>query len=314
MGKKKQNTYYVNEIDSLKEFYQLYDQFYWIRKSNFLKDTYDNHPRVSKYFNRYLKSDLGNDSELFRKSIALDIHFLGFQMIESLFEMIFALLKRDHKHLWFEISNSDWNQNYKYIEKVSKGDFNFLKLNEKLDVDIGDKELKIDKLRWIFYYLAYDKTDQINWDENISIVRKILTILAKEFVERDSYNSYKHGLRLYNGKFGFSIANDKTPDLAIINSHSDNGITYLTNKLKKEDETTKYYLPQKTTELIDIERDHKRNLVTGELIHNLIASRAPYMQENASQTEMNTHLYFFEGFDTKELYPNATVSKFSFSF
>lgn len=312
MAKKKRNTYYVNDLDTLVEFYKLYDQSYWIRKSNFLKSTYDNHKRITNYYNKNLKAELGTDNDLFRKSIALDIHFLGFQMIECLFELIFALLKRDQKHLWFEISNSDWKQNDGYIERISKNDFTVLDLNKRVTVQINDQKVQIDKLRWIFYYLGFDRNNEVNWAESIGIIRKVLVIVAQEFVERDSYNSYKHGLRLYNGRFGISISNDNNPNLSLINSSSENGITYLTNKLKNEDTKTKYLIPQKTTELIDIERDHKRNVIVGELIHNIIASRVPYLTGQPLDNKSNINLYFFEGFDTKELYPSATITKFSF--
>ncbi len=309
--KTKKQKYLFNDPENIQGFYRIYDTYCWIRKANFLKDTYDNSERIQKYYHRYFKTDLGSEEGSFKRSIALDIHFLGFQAIETLFELLFALYYKDNRYLWITISNSDWKSNYKKVKKIAKGDFSMLKLDELVDVQIGTDKQKIDKIRWLFYYLSYETNQKIEWEKNTDIIKKVLSVLAQEFTDRDSYNAYKHSLRLYSGRSGIRITPDQHPTLSFFSSSSENGITYLSKKKNNEDEEYEYSSIQKVTELIDIERDHSRNLVVGELIYNMITSRQPIMGKNSKDTHGNSSLFFFNEFDRKELYPKMPITKFT---
>lgn len=308
MAKKKR--YIANNTDTLKDFYKLYDPSYWKRKVIFLKEAYDNADKVLGFYKNELDTDILDQKADFKKGIAIDVHFLGYQMIENLFELIFAVLQNDNRQLWHALSQSNWRKNNKYIEKLGKGDFSVLQLDKKRVADINGEKVEIDPFRWVFYFRGFEIDDDYDWDKNINNIKKIIRYLAKEFSDREHYNAYKHGLRLYNSSFQLGIGAGDNPSSFSVLGSSDNSINYLTYKLVEKNKKEEIYHAQRTSKPIDIERDTNICMLVYEMIFDIIESRKPYMNEKPNQKD-RISLYHFDEVDMKTLHPNVGTYEFS---
>ena len=109
-----------------KEFYLNYQIDYWSYKIAMLKNVFDNFHEVK---NTIYKGLTDTNDEDFLLMIKTDLHFLYFQVIEALFELIFALEKGDERYIWFHMSFPDGNH-YNRIKSIAFFEI-FLKMQSK---------------------------------------------------------------------------------------------------------------------------------------------------------------------------------------
>ena len=114
----KDKQFIVNDLNSLqKEFYKTYDPDYWLYKIGFLKNCHDNFDGIKKTLSDKLNEIVDED---YKKMIRTEMHFLYFQMVETLFEIIFAISKHDGRNLWLALTISNWKENYKQVADLSE--------------------------------------------------------------------------------------------------------------------------------------------------------------------------------------------------
>jgi hypothetical protein len=254
----------ISISDSIqKEFYKNYNPDHWLYKISRLKNCHDNYDEIEKI----LKHDLANVSdEDYKRSLRTEMHFLYFQMVETLFEIIFAVSKHDNRNLWHTLTFSDWRNNYKEISDLSIASNLF---TNKIKTIIGDNEVEIPLLRWIFYFIYPSRMTNEDWKNNLDNIQRLLLFFSKDFSDRGEYNAYKHSLRFYNSKFSMSIGITGANSMFNIGT-SDDSIVYLEEHKGKPGEPGRV---AQTIKPFDFERDCQCCLIIYSMIKNIIETR-----------------------------------------
>jgi len=299
----KNKQFIVNDLDSLqKEFYKTYDPDYWLYKISFLKNCHDNFDSIKDTLNDDL-SDVVDAN--YKRALRTEMHFLYFQMVETLFEIIFAVSKHDNRNLWLALTFSNWKDNYNEIVKLSETSYLF---TNKIKTTISGNEVEIPLLRWIFYFVYPSKMTEDEWKNNLDKIKRLLLLFAKDFSDRGEYNAYKHSLRFYNSSFAMSIGLTGSQQMHTIGVSNDS-ITYLEEQRKEQKGTGRIL---RTTKPFDFERDCNCCLVIYSMIKNIISTR-----KYSILTELHGKSFDFSTFSdidiNKVAIPKTGVTKSSFT-
>ncbi len=223
-----------NLSEDFKKFYKDYFLDYWELKYKFLKDRIENYNECEEI----LADVKGIDTIPYYKKkfltfLKFEVHFLKFQIIETLFSFIFALEKGDDIDLWFNLSfpRNISERSFAVYDKISEFK-NQWKLEEYLK-----KEMKLNKelIPYWKYVFFFDKDLSACGVEVEIIENNIITLLrqmAQTFADREDYNAYKHALRCFSSSLSLSIRPHNTNRFIPI-GFAKNGINFLT-KVKKE--------------------------------------------------------------------------------
>lgn len=255
----------INDRDSLqKEFYRDFDLDYWLYKIVLLKNTHDNFDLLSASLEKVVDKFSSDDC---KRMMRTEMHFLYFQMVESLFEIIFAVMEKDNRDLWITLSFSNWRSNYEKISNLSDASELFTR---KVKVD-EDQEILL--LQWIFYFVYKTKMIPNEQGINLEKIKSLLLIFARDFSDREEYNAYKHSLRFYNKSFGLSIGLSGSKDVYSFGTSKDS-ITYL-EKQKKDINGTRKETGNimRVTKPFDFDRDFRCCLIIDSMIRNIIETR-----------------------------------------
>ena len=299
----KNKQFIVNDLDSLqKEFYKTYDPDYWLYKISLLKNCHNNFDSIKDTLNDDL-SDVVDDD--YKRALRTEMHFLYFQMVETLFEIIFAVSKHDNRNLWLALTFSNWKDNYNEIVKLSEISYLF---TSKIKTTISGNEVEIPLLRWIFYFVYPSKMTEDEWKNNLDKIKRLLLLFAKDFSDRGEYNAYKHSLRFYNSSFAMSIGLTGSQQMHTIGASNDS-ITYLEEQRKEQKGTGRIL---RTTKPFDFERDCNCCLVIYSMIKNIISTR-----KYSILTELHGKSFDFSTFSdidiNKVAIPKTGVTKSSFT-
>ena len=299
----KNKQFIVNDLDSLqKEFYKTYDPDYWLYKISLLKNCHNNFDSIRDTLNDDL-SDVVDDD--YKRALRTEMHFLYFQMVETLFEIIFAVSKHDNRNLWLALTFSNWKDNYNEIVKLSETSYLF---TNKIKTTISGNEVEIPLLRWIFYFVYPSKMTEDEWKNNLDKIKRLLLLFAKDFSDRGEYNAYKHSLRFYNSSFAMSIGLTGSQQMHTIGVSNDS-ITYLEEQRKEQKGTGRIL---RTTKPFDFERDCNCCLVIYSMIKNIISTR-----KYSILTELHGKSFDFSTFSdidiNKVAIPKTGVTKSSFT-
>ncbi len=298
----------INDLDSLqKEFYKTYNPDYWLYKISLLKNCHDNFDSVKDTLNDDL-SDVVDDD--YKRALRTEMHFLYFQMVETIFEIIFAISKHDNRNLWLALTFSNWQNNYNDIAGLSDTSYLF---TSKIKTTVAGKELEMSLLRWVFYFVYPSKMNDEEWKNNLDKIKRLLFLFAKDFSDRGEYNAYKHSLRFYNSSFSMSIGLTGSQNMHTLGSSNDS-ITYLEEQKKKEQDgqykATGHIL--RITKPFDFERDYNCCIVIYEMIKNIINTR-----KHSLLTELNGKEFQFSTFVDidiqKVVIPKTGITKSSFT-
>ena len=188
----------------LLEFFQSYPINHWVEKLSLLKNYIENYDSVKETLQKDL---IDVDDTKYIKMLKAEIHFTYFQMIEALFELIFALEKLDDKNLWYYISFSKFRDNYKRIGEIAKGNTSFL---HNL-IDIGNNK-KIQFIDYVFYFFSIlvNPITESEKKKNLEVIEQAILYFARDFNDRDDYNAYKHSLRFFQSPIKLTFYNAKT--------------------------------------------------------------------------------------------------------
>lgn len=255
----------INDRDSLqKEFYRDFDLDFWLYKIVLLKNTHDNFDLLSASLEKVVDKFSSDDC---KRMMRTEMHFLYFQMVESLFEIIFAVMEKDNRDLWITLSFSNWRSNYEKISNLSDASELFTR---KVKVD-EDQEILL--LQWIFYFVYKTKMISNEQGVNLEKIKSLLLIFARDFSDREEYNAYKHSLRFYNKSFRLSIGLSGSKDVYSFGTSKDS-ITYL-EKQKKDINGTKKETGNimRVTKPFDFDRDFRCCLIIDSMIRNIIETR-----------------------------------------
>lgn len=272
-------------------FYKSYQYNYHRIKAQYLKKMLD---ETQMYAENIYGQDLTEDDvKEFRLVLKSDLRQNYFHSIETLFELIFALIhKNDDKYeyfdlnLQFRLTYSNWKESYKKIKDIATQDnaLNFLD-----DVHLFSKD-KITIGQYLFYIGIFrqpnfEKILKEKTIQSINSIKQVLRIIAREFMDREEYNAYKHGLRIMPSiteimlvPLEFEIEN-LTFDLR-------DSMSFYTKMSNREDIKI-------VTKIFDSNRDYRMTYLCSNLIHQLIFYRRIEMKLLGDENKFSKIKYFF---------------------
>jgi len=273
--KKKLKTFTVNDLDGLqKEFYRSYDPDYWLYRIHLLKNCHDNFDNIKSTLTKKIEEVMGDD---YKRMLRTELHFLYFQMIETLFEIIFAISEHDNRDLWVALTFSNDRSTYYYSDAYKKiaglKEYSDI-FTRKIRVELKDKKIEIPLLRWILYFIYPTKLGDEEWKENLKNIRKLLLIFARDFTNRGEYNAYKHSLRFYNTSFDMAIGMSGSKKMHPLGSSMD-CVVFLEEYKKKNSSGRIVGTGQvaRTNKPFDFERDYDLCILIYGMLKNIICTR-----------------------------------------
>lgn len=250
-------------------FYESYFVDYYELKVSQLKKILSN---LSKFENEFFGHELDSEERLtYTLTLKGELRQTYFHSIETFFEILFALdpLNKksfeDHKIL-FNLTNLNANQVYTRIEKIASDDSAL----SFLDTEIVFQDKKTTIGHYIFYFCLFamkdipsDKIEEIN--ESIEAIKHGIKIIASDFVNREEYNSYKHGLRIIPALAQVMIANKQS--LSVLKEIDLKESVSFYYKTKDPNEW------KMVTKIFDTERDSCMTLFCSKLIYCMVFLR-----------------------------------------
>lgn len=255
------------------EFYKAFLLDFFILKSATYKNVLDNLDLLEA---QVLKDVTDYSREDYRKTLKGSIRFTYFHSIETLFEIIFAIERgiryvseeNQDQLILHRLSKSEFSKNFERIRLIGqRSDVEQSKLWDKIYFKSVDREIPI--LQYIFYYLLDAKNSDITPEEwrllgpSLETISNTLSVLAKDFSDRDEYNAYKHGLRIIPLASRFALFESQNRD-AIKDMDFSDSMTFV----KEVDNEIRFI-----TKAFDTERDFKMTAIASQFIENIISIR-----------------------------------------
>jgi hypothetical protein len=235
---------------------------------------------------------LSNNNDLEREkiinSLKLEIRGTYFHAIETLFELIFAVEGNNDENIWHRLASADFRKNYERIKTFATDNVSSFNVNIQMD------GVEIPFCYQLFYSGMEFNSDQ-NTSTNMKFIENFILAVAKDFSERDDYNAYKHGLRLFPTFVGFQAWNQ----YAAMNLDFSNSYAIM----KKEDPYKTHIIP------FDPQRDLRMIGICSQLISNIILSRRARFN---GEDQASLYYFYNEDFDNITR-SNVTVGKTTFS-
>jgi hypothetical protein len=208
----------------------------------------------------------------YEKSLCVEIRATYFQAIETLFELMFSLEPRsgiiDNENVWYYLSISKGPANYKTIAEIANGETKFLDR-----IVNASKSIKVPFVQYLFYFAVTDESALTAIRASFEPIRRILIALAQDFVDREEYNAFKHGLRLVGMQQQSFQLIDRATGKVVLKKDLSNSLTYL--KLEPDGSITL------RTKVLDTERDIRMTTLCTKLIANLIRGRALHFNKGS---------------------------------
>jgi hypothetical protein len=305
-------TFTVNDLDKLqKEFYRMYNPDYWLYRIKLLKNSHDSFVDVKTFLNKDIHE---SESEDYKRMIRTELHFLYFQMIETLFEIIFALENADNRDLWAALTFSNdkttyfYSNTYKKISDLSDTSDIF---REKMNISILGEEVEVPVLRWLFYFVYPTSLSEEKWTENLKNIKRLLVTFSKDFSDRGEYNAYKHSLRFYNAPFEMMIGLGRN-NVQHLGS-ADDSITFLEARKARNTNGDMVRTGQiaRVQKPFDFQRDYTMCILIYTMIKNIIYTRKYSLLSDLEGEHFD--IANFVDVDFSKTVPRTIITKTSFA-
>lgn len=264
-----------------KIFYKTYLDDFHKFKAIIYKKILDDLPKFEKEF---FEQELGKEaSDAFRRTIKSDLRQTYFHAIETFFEIFFALNPKDRPNfddinILFTLTNSNWKETYEKIKKIASGDITL----DFLDKEITFNGHNISVGHYLFYFGTFDKSkfpthfiEKVK--DSIEAVKFGIKIIAKDFVDREEYNSYKHGLRIIPAVSELMLADPVTMEIKFSWDLSDSMSFY--SKTKDENEL------KVVTKMFDPKKDYCMTHFCSNMVSNMIFYRQVSMYKEKEKSK-----------------------------
>lgn len=252
-----------------KIFYQTYQKDYHKVKAIYLKKMIDN---LHKYGKEFFGSDLiEEDLAEFRRTLKSDLRQTYFHAIETFFELFFALnpkgkQKYEDEFVLFALTYSNWQDTFKRITEITENENALDFLDEKMSF-LG-YEMTIGHYLFYMGIFSKDKFPSEVFEEisqSIEAIKYGIRAIAADFINREEYNAYKHGLRLIPSASKLMLADLETMDVKMEWDLSESMSFYVKTKFPDELKVV--------TKVFDAERDYQMTYLCSNLINHMIFYR-----------------------------------------
>jgi len=257
-----------------RSFYINYQKDYHLIKATYLNNLFES-LNDDKEISFWGNLELERKEEV-KRVLKSDLRQTYFHSIETFFELFFALNPKgkesfDDEYVLYLLANSNWQDTYKKIKIIAENENSLDYLNE----EITFLNQKVSIGHFLFYAGIFqnDKFPKELFDEindSIEAIKFGIHIIAKDFIDREEYNAYKHGLRLIPSFKKVMFVSKKDFKVKIEWDLSDSMSFY--SKSKKPEELI--YV----TKVFDFERDYQMTCFCSHMIHHMIFYRRLMMK------------------------------------
>lgn len=297
--------FHVQDPKALREeFYRNYPEGYWLYRISLLKNAHDSFDAIKDSLTRDLEDAVAED---YKRMMRAEMHFLYFQMVEALFEIVFALCDHDNRDLWVALTFGEWGQTYRRVKQLAEGKLLEPNLQGMVRAKFGGEEVEMSRLRWLFYFGFPLSLTPEEWEKTIRTIRSLLTMFARDFSDRDDYNAYKHSLRFYSSSYSFGLG--KPGEAPRLLGKGNDAINFLEEEVVPVAGGEPEHRIRTTMKSFDFERDYRCAITVESLIGNLIKSRKYSMFSDLVDEKFNLHR--FDGLDLAALQPHLGVARWS---
>lgn len=176
------------------------------------------------------------------------------------------------------LTNAKWQDNYKMIRDIAENDIAL----DFLDEQIIFQGYTVSAAHYLFYpcIMPTGKFPEELFDhirESLDAAKYGIRMIASDFIDRDEYNAYKHGLRLIPAMQKLMLADPETMEVRFEWDTSQSMSYYV--KAKKPGSV------RVETKLFDSERDFGMTLFCSNLIYNMVYYRQLMMYKPDDDTE-----------------------------
>ena len=259
---------------TFKDFYDSYQTNYFDYKQSCNKSILD---KTTEELIVIADGIVDYDEKSFRRTIKMDTRLTYLLAVDTLFELIFALLPNKNRELMDEKIIEQLSRKNQYFPELKK--FIVGKPNEfdKLKYVItytGNKSCSV--LRYLFYNGLFETKYEKEILESVDAMENAIPFFCGEIINnREELNSFKHGLRVIPFFNSLTLGN---PETSHIKFDMIDSITFQT-----QDKTTRTL----HTKPLDYARDIALTLYISNMIHNIIVLRRskqkpPLKQESTS--------------------------------
>lgn len=268
-------------------FYKTFLKNFHRHKATYLKELLDN---LDNYEKKILQANhLHENRNELLLTLRSDLRQTYFHAIETFFELFFALQLKDGKlqddrSVMIRLTNAKWQENYKMIREIAESDTALDFLEEK----IVFMEYEISIAHYLFYpcilpngKFPNDVFEHVK--ESLDAAKNGIRIIAQDFIDREEYNAYKHGLRLIPASTKMMLADPETMEVQLEWDISQSMSYYV--KPKKPGDI------RIETKLFDSERDFNMTLFCSNLIYNMVYYRQ-IMLYRPDDDDINTQIAF----------------------
>ncbi len=292
----------LNPPNELLRFYRSYFIDYWDVKYKFLIYKIENFEKQKKSLSEISGfSVIPNNENKFLSMLKYDLHFMKFQIIETVFSFIFALETGDDINLWFNLSfpKDSSERSFAAYDRISKLS-NRIEMQKFLTnkLEINDSIPLWERILFYKVDLSKENKDIRKIEENLIT---LLNELASIFSDRDDYNAYKHSLRFIGSSIALSMkpqgANEYTPF-----GFAKDGMNFLT-----KDEKDNNIIINSTFKAFSIKEDSYYIEKSINLLKNIVNTRGSHFFN-----EKIKEIFFFEDIQ-KDFQQDYTITKFSVS-
>lgn len=269
-------------ITKPENFFEYYHADFWLNKASVLSDVIEKEEKEQME-----KGTAAVDQQtlVILQDLKMEVHFTYYQALETLFSLITAFRRKriDNRGLWHylvQLSKPKYAKFvYETVAETAEGKTSYLDCL----VTVGEK-LEVPFSQYLLYFGVPMGLEADDASKNLKSITEILVRLATDFADRESYNAYKHGLRLYcQGESKLQIIPHEEPK-QVISFDMKPAIVILK---KDADGTIK-----QTAKCFDYRLDFDLIKLGSALIHNIIVSRRRFYSN-----EKSVNLYFFDKFD-----------------
>ena len=257
-------------------FYNAYLDDYHKLKAITLKSILDDLDKYDKAFFGERLTDEGR--ETYKKTLQADFRQTYFHAIETFFELFFALnpLNKDFmgdKNIMIALTHSNWRDSYKKINDIATNE----KALDFLDEEISMHNIKVSVGHYIFYYGISDKqkldaTFSEKLHASLEAIKQGIRFIARDFVDREEYNCYKHGLRIIPALKELSVVDLNTKEKHITWNLENSMSFFLRTNMDDEVKVV--------TKLFDPERDYQMTYFCSNAISNMVYHRKIAFEKN----------------------------------
>lgn len=219
------------------------------------------------------------DRDAYKMILKSDLRQAYFHSIETFFEILFSLDPTDKEtfedeYILFNITNSNQRKTFERIQRIStdESELSFL------DKETTFQNINITVGHYLFYFGIFpnEKLKSEIFDEiksSLDAIKYGIRIIAKDFSDREEYNSYKHGLRIIPALKQFMIAQADTMEIKMSWDLSESMSFYF--RTKNPDEL------KMITKLFDTDRDFQMTFFCSNLIFNMVYYRRVAFYKNS---------------------------------